>query len=233
MNTLQKITDIEAQIENLNAKLKTFEILVTHVPNLSQDIGYVKQDIQQLSDAIKNVVNTVTKRTKDLGDMDNMIITRMMGLEQSYSSIAKTLTAVVSELSDSKVLDQSAVMTRIRKGEENLDKQRIANMLQMKIIQPIEVVAKDSLIVISQVFIAEDGSKDTICDYASYELSNTDLKESDRANYINKSSGAEFLIPVAATENNVAGNLRTTIQCIYEFVQVYANKDVNESVMAQ
>lgn len=233
MNTLQKITDIEAQIENLNAKLKTFEILVTHVPNLSQDIGYVKQDIQQLSDAIKNVVNTVTKRTKDLGDMDNMIITRMMGLEQSYSSIAKTLTAVVSELSDSKVLDQSAVMTRIRKGEENLDKQRIANMLQMKIIQPIEVVAKDSLIVISQVFIAEDGSKDTICDYASYELSNTDLKESDRANYINKSPGAEFLIPVAATENNVAGNLRTTIQCIYEFVQVYANKDVNESVMAQ
>lgn len=216
MNTLQKVAELEQEVSLLKQKLAVFETLAVSMPKAIQDIGRINQDIDTLSKGIQNVVNGVSKRTADLSMMDNMIITRLMGLEQSSAALSKTIACVVSELSDTKVLDQVAVMTRMRKSDEEAEKSRVQQLLSLKVVKESEETVKDSMIVVAQNFTDKDGKTDVIAEYRTYELSSPELSEEERQKYVGRRVGDVVEL------NLEDGVLKTTILQVYDYVQQYA-----------
>ncbi len=214
MNSLQKIADLEG-------KLAVLERMVVGVPKLLQDYTRLSDDVKQINQACRNLIDVINKRTGDLANMDNIVITRQMALEQSLASLSKTCAAMVSELSDTKVLNQEAVMERIRKSEEDSDKKRIEQMEKQKIITPAEAAKADSMLIIAQTFTAKDGKVDLVSEFRSSDLSNPELDEETRKNYVGKRSGDVVEL------NLDDGVLKTTILQVYDYVQAVGEpKDV-------
>lgn len=216
MNTLQKVAESEARINVLEKKLAVFEVLATGMPQVTQEVGRLNGDIATLSQSIKNIVDGINKKTKDLSEMDNMVITRLMGLEQSYASLSKTLAAIVSELSDSKVLNQESVMVRLRKSDEAADRDRTAQMVQLKVIQEVEEVVPDSLVAISQTFTDKEGKVDVVTDYRTMEIGSPMIDEETRKNYVGKRASDVVEL------NLEDGVLKTTILQVFSYVQKFA-----------
>jgi hypothetical protein len=219
MNTLQQVADMAEKIKTIEQKFIIFQTLAVGMPKLVQEVTTTRGDIATLTKAIQNVHDAVKKRTGDLSQMDNMIVTRLMGLEQSYASLSKMFSAVVSELSDNERLDQKSVLERCRKGDEALEKQRVEEMLKLKVIEPtdkVEVGPKGSLIVLSQKFTNTNGIVDIVAEYRALEMANPQIDEKTKADYNGKVSGETVEL------NLPDGVLRTTIQQIYKYVEVYS-----------
>lgn len=225
MNTLQDVADMKQKMATIESKLTVFQSLATGMPKLVQEVTSIRADIATLTKAIQNVVEGVQKRTGDLSQMDNMMMTRIMGMEQSFASLSKMFSAVVSELSDAKVLNQGAVLERIRKADETQEKQRVEEMLQLKVIEKsdkTEVGPKGSLIVLSQNFTDKEGKVDIVAEYRALELSRPEIDEKTKADYAGKSVGDVVEL------NLEEGVLRTTILEIYKYVEVYAQGEAEK-----
>jgi hypothetical protein len=226
MNTLQQVADMAEKIRTIEQKFIIFQTLAVGMPKLVQEVTTTRGDIATLTKAIQNVHDAVKKRTGDLSQMDNMIVTRLMGLEQSYASLSKMFSAVVSELSDNNRLDQKSVLERCRKGDEALEKQRVEEMLKLKVIEPtdkVEVGPKGSLIVLSQKFTNLKGEVDIVAEFRALEMNNPQIDEKTKADYQGRVSGEDVEL------NLPDGVLRTTIQQIYKYVEVYSKGEDEKS----
>ena len=223
MNTLQKVTDIENKVTSLEGKLKSFEILVGNAPKLVQDVTSIRTDVAQLTQAIRNVVAGINKKNSDLGQMDNVIMTRLMSFEQTVSSLSKTLAAVVSELSDSKHLNEANVMARLRKSDEAAEKARVEQMLQLKAITVGTEIKADSMAVVAQTFYPKDGTPDLVSEYRAMDMSSPEITDETRKEYIGKTAGD--VVELNLDEEGARGVLKTTIISVYDYVQVIAKSD--------
>jgi hypothetical protein len=203
--------------------LKVFEILATAMPSVQQELGRINTDIATVGQSIKNVVDGINKKTKDLAEMDNMVITRLMGLEQSYGSLAKTLGAIVSTLSDAGTLDQSSVMLRLRKSDEAADKARTDQMVQLKVLKESQEVQSDSFIVVSQTFTNKLGAVDVVSEYRSMEFGSPTIDEETKSQYVGKT------VNDVVELNLDDGVLQTKILQIYSYVQVYAEGQTEQT----
>lgn len=202
MSTLQKLEDAFAKINELQTK----------ITQLEQENGQTKQATQNIINAINSIVEGVNGKNRELSEMGNATINRLMGLEQAHAAISKTISAVVSELSDSGNLDQNSVMTRLRKSDEAADKARIDQMLQLGVIAESNTVNSDSLITVSQTFTPEGKEATIIAEYRSYELASELLDETAREKYVGKNVGDVVEIDVDG------GKLSTTIIGSYSLV---------------
>lgn len=209
MNTLQKITEFEQRLAMLDK-------LVIGMPKMIQDFSRLSDEMKQINQAVKNVVDAINKRTGELAQVDNMVITRQMALEQSLASLSKTCAAMVAELSETKTLDQNAVMVRMRKSDEDMDKKRVERMIEQKVLAEGTAITKESLIVVSQIFTAKDGTVDVVADFRSIDMSSPEIDDETRENYIGKVTSDEVEL------NLEDGVLKTTILQVYSYVQVYA-----------
>ena len=112
--------------------------------------------------AIKSVVNS--------DQMSQQALQQVLSLEQSYAALAKTLSAIASELEATKVLDGMAVMRRIKESDENEDRQRVQAMLDEKVIQATEVVTNTSLVVVKQACLEVGSQGSRSVDVTSYRI---------------------------------------------------------------
>jgi hypothetical protein len=230
MNTLQKVAEMEEKIATIEQKFTTFQILAIGMPKLVQEVTSIRGDIATLTKALTNIHDAVQKRTSDLGQMDNMIVTRLMGMEQSFASISKMFSAVVSELSDSKALNQRSVMERCRKNDEAAEKERVEQMIQLKVIEPTdktEVGPKGSLMVLSQTFTSKEGLVDIVAEYRALELANPQIDEQSKVDYNGKSVGDVVEL------NLEDGVLKTTILQIYKYVEIYSQSEGEKAPNAE
>lgn len=220
--TLQKFAEAEARIKSMEDRLDLFEKLTTSVPKLVQDVSKLLNQTSGMTAALQShvtAINALNKRTKDLGEMDNMVITRLMGLEQSMASLSKTLYAVVEELTGTNTLDQDAVMLRLRKSEEAADKQRVEKMVEQNILKQADEVSNLSIIVVSQVFTEKDGTEKVVSEYRSIDLASAEVQGVSQTKYAGKRANDTVEL------NLDEGVLKTTILQIYNYVEVLANFD--------
>jgi hypothetical protein len=215
MNTLQDIADTMQKVALLEQKLQAIEILALSMPKAAQDMSNVTLDIQQLTRAIQTMTDVINKRTSELAQMDNMLITRQMGLEQSVASFSKTLAAIASELSDTNLLDQTSVVTRIRKSDERSDQERVAQMEKMGVIRLTDKSTSESLLVVSQTFTKTDGQPETVSEFRSVDLS-SEVTPDAMPQYVGKSPGDVLELKLED------GVLQTTVLQVYDFVKVQA-----------
>jgi hypothetical protein len=211
MNALQGFAKLEQRMSAL-------EKLCMGMPKVVQDFSRLSDEMKQINQACRNLIDVINKRTGELAQVDNMIITRQMALEQSLASLSKTCAAMVAELSDTQVLNQQNVMTRMRKSDEESDKSRVDKMLEQKVLKPGELITKDSLIIVSQVFTSTEGVDDVVADFRSIDMSNPDIPEETRVNYVGKQ--ANDIVELNLEKDG--GVLKTTILQVYDYVPVYA-----------
>lgn len=210
MNALQKIAELES-------KLTMLEKMAVGMPKMIQDFTRLSDDVRQMNQGVKNLIDIINKRTGDLAQVDNIIITRQMSLEQSLASLSKTCAAMVQELSETKVLNQQNVMERIRKSEEESDKARVDKMVSQKVLSAIDEVKADSLLVVAQTFVPKNGDPvDVVSEYRSSDLSSPEIDEETRKTYVGKRAGDVVEL------NLDDGVLKTTVLQIYDYVKVYA-----------
>jgi hypothetical protein len=226
MSTLQTISDLEAKVSAIESKISVFESLVSNLPNVAQELGRINSDMSQIVKVMQSTSEFNNKRTSDLAQMDNMVITRLMGLEQSYASLAKTISAVISELTDSNSLNQESVMLRLRKSDEASDKARIDQMIELKVIAPTDIVLPDSVIVVSQDFTPTEGETSVVAEYRSFELSSPNIEDAVKQGYVGKTIGDVVSIALAD------GILNTKLLQVFNYVQSSAQGETaqNESV---
>lgn len=211
MNALQKLAEFEG-------KLAVLEKMVVGVPKIVQDFTRLSDDVKQINQACANLIEVINKRTGELAKVDNIVITRQMALEQSLASLSKTCAAMVAEMVDTKVLDQGNVMTRIRRSEEDADKERISKMIEQKVLKEAESAKADSMLIVAQKFTSnKDNSVDVVSEYRSSDLSSPEIDEETRKNYVGKRAGDVVEL------NLEDGVLKTTIVQVYDYVQVYAD----------
>lgn len=210
MNALQKIAEFEA-------KLSALEKLALGMPKMVQDFTRLSDDVKQINQGVRNLIDVINKRTGDLAQVDNVIVTRQMALEQSLASLSKTCAALVAEMVETKVLNQDNVMVRIRKSDEDSDKKRIEKMVEQKVLVVSDEVKEDSMLIVAQTFTPKDGGPvDVVSEYRSSDLSSPEIAEETRKNYVGKRSGDVVEL------NLEEGVLKTTVLQIYDYVQVYA-----------
>lgn len=220
MNALNKLLELEAKIGAL-------EEMAVGMPKLVQDFTRLSDDVKQLNKACENLIAVINKRTGDLAQVDNIVITRQMALEQSLASLSKTAAAMVAELSETKVLDQEAVMTRMRKSDEEADKSRVAKMIEQKVLKEADEITADSFIVVSQQFTFKDGKVDIVADFRSYDMTNPEIDEETKKSYVGKRKSDVIEL------NLDDGVLRTTVLQVYDYVQVYAESKGEDQAVAQ
>jgi len=218
MNTLNKIADLEQELGRLKSKFVVFENLAMSMPTVNQDVGNLRKDIVTLTQAIKNITEGVNVRHSKLNEQNNAIITRCMGLESSFASLSKMFAAVVTELSDSKVLDQKKVMVNLRKSQEDNDRQQVEGMIKLKVIEESQSIDNESMVIVSQIFTPADTTKepDIISEYRVLNFANPELEKDNKQNYLGKA--ANDVVDL----NLPDGVLSTTIVKVYSYVKIYS-----------
>lgn len=218
MNTLDKIAKIEQTLATLAPKLAVFEKLAMSMPTVNQDVGNLRKDLATLTKAIQNITEGVNVRVKNLNEQNNAIITRCMGLESSFASLSKMFAAVVTELSESKVLDQKKVMVSLRKSQEDNDREQIEGMIKLKVIEDSPAIDAESVVIVAQTFTPKDESKpaEIISEYRVLNFANPELEKDTKQNYLGKAANDVVNL------NLEDGVLSTTIVQVYSYVKIYA-----------
>jgi hypothetical protein len=226
MNTLDKIAKIEQSLASLTPKLAVFEKLAMSMPTINQDVGNLRKDLATLTKAIQNITEGVNVRHKNLNEQNNAIITRCMGLESSFASLSKMFAAVVTELSETKVLNQKNVMTNLRKSQEENDRGQVEGMLKLKIIEESPVIESESMVIVSQTFTPKDESKtpEIISEYRVLNFANPELEKDTKQNYLGKAANDVVNL------NLDDGVLSTTIVQVYSYVKIYAKGEGEPAV---
>jgi hypothetical protein len=218
MNTLDKIAKLESEVSMIKQ-------LIASVPSDAQTLSSVNQNVAILAQNQKENAEKTNKIFSMVGQKQDLVVQRIMSIEQAIASLGKMLQAVLGELSDNHNLSYDNVQTRIRKYDESQEAVRIKQMLEFGSIKKVEEVSADSTVVVAQSFALKGtGQVSTVAEYRVYELSSPLNSKEDVDLLVGKKVG-----DVVTTEL-ADGTLSTTILEIYQQNEVNINENVQDSV---
>jgi DNA-directed RNA polymerase subunit H (RpoH/RPB5) len=186
MNTLDKVLTLETKVTDMQSALGNFQVQAQQVIQIL-NANMQKQDL---------------------------VVNRLMSIEQSFAAMAKTMNAIVQELEETKVLNSSSVMKRIRTMDESAEKARVSAMLEHKAIQKAEVITENSMLVTSQIIKKQDGQTEVVAEYRVFELSSPMHDKEVVQKFIGKSVGD--VVEITTSD----ATLCTTILEAYDHVQM-------------
>lgn len=222
MTTLERLEKMEKDLTKMNGIIQLAAQGNANYPKLLQELGAIRQYATNLSANLKSVVDQFNKSMKNNMDFTQLGINRGLALEQSLTSLAKTLTAAISELVETKVLKDDAVMTRIRKMDETNERNRIKLMLDAKTIAPVDAVTATSLVVTLQDAAADGGDKKLVSEYSVLELTNQELPQEIKTLLLGKKVGENAEI------KDEKGNKETIYFKILEVYELVPRKSEGE-----
>lgn len=120
--------------------------------------------IQKLEEQMAQVV----ARLSNPDPMIQMLMNKSIGIEQSVAAMGKTLSAVSEELTENGVMDGASVMARLRRGEDDANRQNVKTLLDQDVIESTDVVSPVSVVVLEQKIINTKTGEATLI--SSYNL---------------------------------------------------------------
>ena len=115
---------------------------------------------------LEKQVEMLLNRSGSTDPMVQMVINKAVGIEQAVTSMGKMLSAITEELSSTGQLDSLAVMTRLRKADDENGRQNIKVLLKNDVIEEVEVIDEMAMVVIGQKIInTETGETKVISEY--------------------------------------------------------------------
>lgn len=218
MNTLDKIAKLESEVSLLKQMIAT-------VPADSQMLSSVNQGLSNLAQNQKQNVERTNQIFTMIGEKQDLVVQRIMAIEQTIASLGKMLTATLSELADNHELNYNNVSARVRKYDESQEQERVRQLVQFGSIQAVEEVSDKSLIVVSQKFNAkETGEETTVAEYRVYEVNSPLNSKEEVSKYVGKRSGDSVTVELED------GTLTTTILEVYSQTEVDIKQNVEDSV---
>ena len=105
-------------------------------------------------------------------------------------------------------------MSRVRKYDESQERERIATLVQMKVLAPSEAIDKDSTVVVEQNHMTADGIGKLLAEYRVVEMSNPLNGEETQQKFAGKKVGDVI-------ESSLEGGTLFT-----KVIEVYASQTV-------
>ena len=149
---------------------------------LEGQLNELKLHIARFDEAMEKVVNGMNGQALKL-------MQQIMALEQTTLSLSKIVTALSQALIKKAVLADSDIMAELRTMEDGLEEERIKALESAGVIKLGKLATADSILIVKQELLSQDGSKKAVSSYRTVELSN--MKEDDplRAELLNKGAG--------------------------------------------
>ena len=177
------------------------------------------QKLDDLEVKVTSLTGSAELAASKFGGIENylqMLAQRTMAAEEAVTSLGKVMSALVSELNDAKLVNQKAILTRIRLADEAGEKERIKYMEQVNAIKESSEATSNSILIVSQTVTSKDGLTETVSDYRTIELSAPQNGDEIAKEFVGKKVGDVVEYKGEAE----GGTLYTKIDKIYEFVQV-------------
>jgi len=189
MTTLERIEKLEKQLGGMAGLVELAAKSVADQPKIIQELGSIRSFAQQVANNLKSTVDQFNKAIKSNMDFSQLTVNRALAIEQSLTSLAKTTAALVAELADTKVINQSAIMTRIRKIDEENERIRTKEMLKADSIKAADAVTATSYVIASQDVTPDGKEKELIREYMALELTSQELPKEIKDILIGKKVG--------------------------------------------
>ena len=172
-------------------------------------------------ESLEHNLDLIKKQLVSTDGMAQHAVQTSMAIEQTIMSLAKTVSAVVTELQENKIIDSSAVMRRIRKSDEASDRERVNAMVEQKVIKVTDVVTAASLVVVKQgaLEISPQGSRSVdITDYRTIEMPSNMVNDDTRKILLDKKVGETVEVKRDVSEG-ITTVLTVTILEVYELAE--------------
>ena len=241
MTTLERLEQLERTVLGQTNTIQALSVGLAGSSNLKQDLGAVQALIKKSEEQLDRVINHMNQKNSESFNYIQMLIQRSMALEQTVTSLAKTLTAITEELElqlnrqsrTNLTSDGSGIMTevttaaydfgstvllRIRQREENSERQRIEQMLSLKVITDSDVIGESSIVILSQTYTKLSGETETVADYRVIEVPSQLTDAAVKQLFLGKKVG-ETIADVSKNEKGESeGTLSSTVLKIYDLV---------------
>lgn len=226
MNQTAKPTSMIERLDKVESQVKSLNMILKDVPNMIQTVNEQTSQITQNHNNIIKLAQDTSKGLKSHEEFMQTLVNRQISTEQSYAALAKTVNGVVKALTDAGLIKSEDVLTNIRKYDESQEKERIKQMLGFNAITAADVTTEESLVVVEQQFISQDGLSTTIAEYRIVEVSSplNETKEGDVNQFLGKVVGD--VVDTALPD----GTLKTKIVEIYAYVQQASAEAAKEEV---
>lgn len=166
-------------------------------------------------DAVEKKVQEADARAAAATQLAERAFSGSIGTSQSLAAAAKTLTALISVLTEKKVVTGEQIIDGIRRIDESNTREEIAEALKAGAIRPIETVHPAALVILKQVVIpVQDPRPIVLAEYRSVELPSPFTPPQLREQLSGKKVGD------TVTSSDKQKTVTTTIVEAYELVEV-------------
>lgn len=196
MTTLERLEKIEQDVKSLLVAMGSLG-------------SSTQQPDKNWSERLEQAINS---QLQQVHTFNQLVAQRQMALEQTVTSLAKTLSCTVDELESTGSITGEAVMTRLRVLDESSEKNRIDQMVKLNLIKESLLTTDESIIVISQKLL-ENGTEKTIADFRVIEMPSNLTPQDVKTMFLGKTVGD------SVEESFDNQTLVSTIQKVYTLTQ--------------
>lgn len=191
--------------------LERLEKIEQEVKAIATVIGSMS-GLHQNKEVITKIEQSVNSQMQQIHNFNQILVQRQMSLEQTLTSLAKTISCTVDELERNNLISGQAVMARIRKMDENSERKRMEQMVQLQVIKEANVVTPESIVVVSQK-VSNGTEEEVVSEYRVLELPSQLTSQEIKDALVGKQVGE--------TLESKDGNdtLYTTIEKVFELNQ--------------
>lgn len=112
-------------------------------------------------------------------------------LGQAQTAFGKTLTALISILTEKGAVEGDIILAKIREFDDRTEKERVQQMVTGGILVSTEVSSTETIVIISQIFIPEESPEKSVqlSGYRTVELFSPEIPPQLRDQFLNKKIG--------------------------------------------
>lgn len=195
-------TAVESAQEGKKEAVKQLSSVEEQLKKLEE--GFAKEQEKARLDQIEGRINEVRSEVeKTLADFDtrmqrvvdgvnaqaHKLMNQILAVEQSVLSFGKILTSTVKALTEKGLITDEEVMSQLRKGEDKLEEDQLAELVQLGILELAQTSDESSILVVKQEEIFPDGSSKLVANYRRVEIPTMKQDDPLRAQFIGKTAG--------------------------------------------
>jgi len=177
--------------------------------------GNQKTGALERLESLEAELGTTKERIGQFEQSFSFLAQRLMSMEQTIASVAKTMAALITELEEAKVITDKGVMSKIRKMDDEASQGRVTELVKANIIKSTETVDATSLVVVTQHILELNGNLEEISGYRIVEMPGQNTPEEVRQDFLGKKIGDKVEMPSGSTDRTVI----VTVKEIYNVVE--------------
>lgn len=193
-STLERIDQLEKKLASMAGFIELAAQTNAQQPKLLQELGSVRGYAIEIAKQLKNTVDQFNKALTNNMSFAQLGVNRTLAVEQSLASLAKMSQALVTELSETKVINNEKVMERIRKIDETNERSRVEEMKKAGAIASATKITATSLVVVTEHVKVDGEEKKLAREYSACELTNNEIPNEIRQALTDKQVGDEVEI---------------------------------------